>query len=29
MIYANTGIKPEISFKEGIAKTAEWIKEGN
>ncbi len=28
-VYTDTGIKPEVSFKEGIAKTAEWIKEGN
>ena len=28
-VYEDTGIKPEISFAEGVRKTAEWIKEGN
>lgn len=26
-VYNDTGLKPEISFKKGIEKTAEWIKE--
>lgn len=28
-VYEDTGIKAEISFAEGVRKTAEWIKEGN
>ena len=28
-VYEDTGIKPMVSFAEGVRKTAEWIKEGN
>ena len=28
-VYEDTGIKAEVSFAEGVRKTAEWIKEGN
>lgn len=28
-VYEDTGIKPEITFAEGIRKTTEWIKENN
>lgn len=28
-VYEDTGIKAEVTFAEGVRKTAEWIKEGN
>ena len=28
-VYEDTGIKAQVSFAEGVRKTAEWIKEGN